>query len=216
MNGEAQGKRVRKGGFLRAVFWILLIAVMAFLIYWRYEDYRRKLIESSGLPIRPVYQYDYGEAVCVIGGQDKSVASSGCGATCMSMVIEYLTGNERQSPQALFERAYENGDYYGDGLSHGAIDRLGLAYDVEGVWIRRSEDQLRGALEAGYPVIAHMGPGTFTRSGHYILLRGLTEDGRAVVNDPNSETRSYQTYDLSLIVKEAKTDAPFMVCRSIK
>ena len=72
------------------------------------------------------------------------------------------------------------------------------------------------ALEAGYPVIAHMGAGTFTKSGHYILLRGLTEDGRVLVNDPNSEKRSYQAYDISLIVKEAKTDYPFMVCRKMK
>ena len=213
MSGEAKGKRARRGCFARAAFGILLIAALAALVFWRYEDYRRKLIESSGLQIAPVYQYDYKEAVCTIGGEDKSVASSGCGATCMSMVIDYLTGNERQSPQLLFERAYANGDYYGDGLSHEAIDRLGIAYDVEGIWIGRDEDKLREALAAGYPVIAHMGSGTFTRSGHYILLRGLTDDGRVVVNDPNSEKRSYQAYDLSLIIREAKTDAPFMVCR---
>ena len=83
---------------------------------------------------------------------------------------------------------------------------------MEGEWIGRDAAVIRRALETGRPVIAHMGPGTFTQQGHYILLRGLDEDGKVVLNDPNSEKRTYHTYDLSLILEEAKGDTPFKIC----
>ena len=177
------------------------------------ERQQTRAVQSAGLPIAPVYQFDYPAAVCFAAGEYKSVATSGCGATCMSMVIGYLTGNEDQSPQSLFEQAWQNGDYYGYGLSHAALDRLAKANGVSGTWIGRDEKTLRRALREGRPVIAHMGPGQFADEGHYILLRGLTDDGRVVMNDPNSRENTGRAFDLSLILDEAKTNAPFMVCR---
>lgn len=177
------------------------------------ERQQTRAVQSAGLPIAPVYQFDYPAAVCFAAGEYKSVATSGCGATCMSMVIGYLTGNEDQSPQSLFEQAWQNGDYYGYGLSHAALDRLARANGVAGTWIGRDEKTLRRALREGRPVIAHMGPGQFADEGHYILLRGLTDDGRVVMNDPNSKENTGRAFDLSLILDEAKTNTPFMVCR---
>jgi hypothetical protein len=49
-----------------------------------------------------------------------------------------------------------------------------------------------------------MGPGHFTKGGHFIVLRGTTEDGRIIVADPNSETRSKQTWDVSVFLNEGK------------
>lgn len=177
------------------------------------ERQQTRAVQSAGLPIAPVYQFDYPAAVCFAAGEYKSVATSGCGATCMSMVIGYLTGNEDQSPQSLFEQAWQNGDYYGYGLSHAALDRLARANGVAGTWIGRDEKTLRRALREGRPVIAHMGPGQFADEGHYILLRGLTDDGRVVMNDPNSKENTGRAFDLLLILDEAKTNTPFMVCR---
>ena len=56
--------------------------------------------------------------------------SGGCGAACLSMAIRYLTGDEAQTPETLFRAAYDRGDYFGDGLSHAALDRLGEDYGV--------------------------------------------------------------------------------------
>lgn len=174
----------------------------------------RQVASDAGLPIAPVYQFDYPAVICFAAGEYKSVASSGCGATCLSMVIEYLTGNSAQTPQTLFEDAWQRGDYYGYGLSHDALDRLAQANGVTGKWIGKDAEALRRALNEGYPVIAHMGPGQFAEEGHYILLRGLTDDGRVVMNDPNSETNTRSTFDLGQIIEESKTNTPFMVCRS--
>ena len=197
----------------RRILLALCVLLAAILLAGRgRQALRRRQYADMGLKIAPVFQYDYREPVCSIDGRRKSVASSGCGAACMSMAIKYLTGNDEQTPQSLFERAWENGDYNGYGLSHEALDHLAEAYGVGGRWIGREEDRIRRVLRAGYPVIAHMGPGTFTAEGHYILLRGVADDGRILLNDPNSEARSWTAYDLPLILEEAKGEQPFRIC----
>ena len=52
-----------------------------------------------------------------------------------------------------------------------------------------------------------MGPGKFTSGGHFIVLRGITEDGKILVADPGSQKRSNQKWDLSLILSQAKENA---------
>jgi len=47
----------------------------------------------------------------------------------------------------------------------------------------------------------------FTKSGHFIVLRGVTSDGKILVADPASVARSNQEWDLSIILNEARPDA---------
>ena len=58
------------------------------------------------------------------------------------------------------------------------------------------------ALSQGKLVVAIMLKGHFTSSGHFIVLRGV-ENGKILVADPASYTRSQQTWDLSIILNEA-------------
>ena len=48
-----------------------------------------------------------------------------------------------------------------------------------------------------------MGPGTFTKGGHYIVLRGLDANGNVIVADPASRERSNTTYPASIFEAEA-------------
>ena len=45
----------------------------------------------------------------------------------------------------------------------------------------------------------------FTKGGHFIVLRGVTSEGKILVADPASVTRSNQEWDLSLIINESKS-----------
>ena len=49
-----------------------------------------------------------------------------------------------------------------------------------------------------------MGKGHFTNNGHFIVLRGITENGKILVNDPNSREKSNKEWSVSIIVSEAK------------
>ena len=61
-------------------------------------------------------------------------------------------------------------------------------------------------LSSGKLVVAIMSKGHFTSSGHFIVLRGV-QDGKLLVADPASYTRSQQTWDLSIILNEASRSA---------
>ncbi|MBQ3078720.1 MAG: leucine-rich repeat protein [Clostridia bacterium] len=162
------------------------------------------------LNIIPLYQFDYQETATVYNYEKKSVATSGCGATCASMVIRYLTGNMDQTPHTLFVWACKNGYYAGSGLTVYAIDELCERNGVETSWTKDS-DEAEEALKNGYPVIASMGEGTFTDGGHYILLRGIDENGKILVNDPNSVELTNSSFDMSLIVSEINRG--FCICK---
>ena len=59
------------------------------------------------------------------------------------------------------------------------------------------------ALSTGQLLVALMGPGHFTNGGHFIVLRGLTLDGRVLVADPASVKRSNKEWDLRIVTGEA-------------
>ena len=59
------------------------------------------------------------------------------------------------------------------------------------------------ALQEGKLVIAIMAKGHFTTSGHFIVLRGVTEDGKLLVADPASVKRSNKEWDLRIVTNEA-------------
>ncbi|MBQ6601583.1 MAG: C39 family peptidase [Clostridia bacterium] len=126
------------------------------------------------------------------------VAVAGCGPVSLSMVGYHLTKNEELfSPDKVVEFALEEGYCVPDSgtswtlMSEGS-KKLGLTVEelplVEGMIIDR--------LEQGKPVILIMGPGVFTSSGHYIVLRGY-EDGYYLVNDPNSVKRTERKWKFS-------------------
>ncbi len=166
--------------------------------------------------IPQLFQYDFRKVVCFYYGRPKSVATSGCGATCMSMIIGYLTGNKEQNPYTLFRWAVNHDLYDGSGLTHEALTEIGALYGVGGVWVKPNEVLIKQALRQGYPIVAHMGAGTFTERGHYIVLRGLTTDGRILVNDPNSWLNSALSFEYSEIVQQAKTEDPFFMCYRVE
>ena len=60
-------------------------------------------------------------------------------------------------------------------------------------------------LEKKQPVICSMKPGDFTTTGHFIVLTGLTEDGKLMLNDPNSITRSNKRWDIETVVGQMKS-----------
>lgn len=131
------------------------------------------------------------------------IAITGCGPTCLSMVVCGVTGDTQWSPLAVAQYAEENG-YYADGsgttwtmMSKGA-EQLG----VQAQELALSDSGIRKQLEAGNPIICSMGPGDFTNSGHFIVLSAENEDGTIQVRDPYSKKNSEQEWDLQQLMKQ--------------
>ena len=115
---------------------------------------------------------------------------TGCGPTCLSMVVVGLTGNTDANPLAVAEYSERSGWYVGGAgtsweLMRSGAEHYGLLWEE----LPLDDDVLRAALDGGRPVVASMLPGDFTESGHYIVIEGCGDGGYRVL-DPNSPTRS--------------------------
>ena len=186
---------------LRKLFVVFLTAVMLIPMFAVQVDAAVTFERKLGVPVD--YQFNY---TTVRWGTDRSCKSSGCGAASASMVVEYFTGNTSQNPDTLFTWCCNNGYYYGNGLDFSTVGVLCKNYGVTMTYAS-GQTAVINALKAGNPVIALMGPGTFTSGGHYIVLSGVKiQDGTTYirVNDPNSSSRTNSYYTISLIASQLK------------
>ncbi len=141
-----------------------------------------------------------------------TLETTGCGPTALCMVYVYLTGDTGYDPVQMAAFSTENGYATDDSGTAWALMTEGAAkLGLSSTTLSASASSLQASLEAGHPVICVMAPGTFTDIGHYIVLERMTSDGKVVVHDSNSVGRSMRTWDLELIISEAKSIWSFWV-----
>lgn len=132
-----------------------------------------------------------------------AIGGYGCGPTAMAIVVSSLSG-ETVDPVEMAAWSYENGYWCkNSGSYHALIPAAAKHWGLPVSGCTASEPQrILDALAEGKLVVAIMGKGHFTSSGHFIVLRGV-KDGQILVADPASYTRSGKTWDLSIILNEA-------------
>ena len=136
---------------------------------------------EGGMPIPLYYQQDYKDVI--LKAPDRTVSSSGCGFTSCSMVVSYLL-DQKITPRE-FVSDWSRKHYYTGGMLWTLPQATVEHYNLENVIQTTSIDQVVQALRDNHPVMSSQGPGLFTSGGHLIVLRGITSDGKILVNDPN-------------------------------
>ena len=119
-----------------------------------------------------------------------TMATSGCSVTCLAMMATYLTDTEYTPPQM----AHHFGSY---GKTN--IERLDYGIAEMQLPYTRTENiqEVLQALRDGKVAIVMMDDESFfTTEQHFIVLAGMTEDGKFIVNDP-MET-NYKDGDLHI------------------
>lgn len=127
----------------------------------------------------------------------------GCGPVAMSMVVSSMT-SQSVDPGQMASWAAEHG-YWApqSGSRHALIPDSCVAYGLGCVRLTECTPQLLiNTLLQGNLMVALMGPGHFTNSGHFIVLRGTTLSGEILVADPNSRENSLITWDPQLLLSE--------------
>lgn len=133
----------------------------------------------------PLYfQNDYPDTMFGSG----TVATSGCSITCLAMVATYMTGHEYQPDELA--------GYFG-GRANNNMDRM--LYGMQKMRLPYSQCEnwhvVMDELNRGKVVILLVNDGSiFTESQHFIVLTGLTKDGKVLVNDANAD--NYERWDL--------------------
>lgn len=133
-----------------------------------------------------------------------NIGGYACGPTSMSIVVSSLT-SETVDPPHMAQWAYENGYWCsGSGSYRSLIPGAARAWGLTVEGCTASEPQrIVDALADGKLVVAIMTKGHFTSSGHFIVLRGVTSDGKILVADPASYRRSEKEWDIKIILNEA-------------
>lgn len=146
------------------------------------------------------------------------IAGAGCGPTSMAVVISSLT-DKYVTPVETTKWAYEHGLYSSAGSQHRLIPDISQAYELKCEGVGRDKNKIIEALKAGHPVVALMGPGYFTRGGHFMVLVKIDAEENVTVADVGSRKRTQFTYKLDDIIsqsKNAQADGPFWIISNEK
>lgn len=137
-------------------------------------------------------------------GEDSIIGLSGCGPTCMSMVLYYLTDDDALTPDKLAAYAMSN-NYYAEGIGTAWVfmEEVPLLYGIRVSEPRVTERAIKAELDKGAVIICAMGEGDFTVSGHFIVIYGYDEAGFKV-NDPNCVARSRKRWCFNEIEQQIK------------
>lgn len=151
---------------------------------WLYDGFERPL---SGPNLPRMYQMD--ERWYDISYGYNTIGGGGCGPTSFAMTLSGLTGKV-YTPDEIVETIKSLGSgiwYYqkGTGSFYTIFPELcsyyGLNIDDN---FPVTEDIIRQKLNEGKIVIISVSSGNvYTGDGHFIVLRGLTEDGQFLIND---------------------------------
>lgn len=157
----------------------------------------------TGGPIEIVYYHQSDERWGNMKYGSDRISTHGCGPTAMAMVISSMTDTVI-GPQEMAIWAVDNG-YWArhSGSYHSIVTGTATAFGLQAEsFTLRSADALRQELMEGKLFVALMGPGHFTQSGHFIILRGVTLSGDILIADPGSPERSLTAWDAQLILGE--------------
>ena len=131
------------------------------------------------------------------------IHSSGCGPTAMAVCISSLTG-KWVTPVDTTVWAYKHGYYTSAGASHEMVPALAKQYKLSCNGLGTDINKVRSALKKKHPVVALMGPGYFTKKGHFIVLVAIDNNDQVTVADVGSRERTQYKYLLKDVVAQTK------------
>lgn len=118
------------------------------------------------------------------------IGLAGCGPTCLSMALFYLTRDSWLTPAQIADYSMDNGYYMeGTGTAWALMEDVPKQYGLGVVKPGARAEDLIAVLDDGGVIVCSVGRGDFTTQGHYIVIYGYESDG-FLVNDPNCVARS--------------------------
>ena len=155
------------------------------------------VVKASGTGTKQPVDYKQGDSrwgkkpYTSCGNKKQTIASSGCGPTSMAD-IQATWIDKKITPVEMCAYAVKKGyRTKASGTAWGFFKSVANAYGYTGFVQTKSMATAREAIRAGALVVASMGPGYWTKGGHYICL-WRTDDTYMYANDPASKTRKKQ------------------------
>ncbi len=130
----------------------------------------------------PPYGGSWGTTLNTLG---QTACSTACGPTSLAMAVKNMTG-QNITPKETIEyynqqKLWKEGGSWVEGLNSGA-DHWGLrteSFDTKDINAYKSVFD-----KGGLVIVAGYGASPFMSQGHYILIRGITDEGKFRIGDP--------------------------------
>ena len=189
-----------------AIIWLAssLILIVLIIVIFLVNNTNLLSIQGKAKKWNFVYYSQLGRHTQFCGRSGKTIGTSGCGVTSMSMVLTNLFEDKKYTPEYTMREAYK-GHFCGSGISGTywkyfpyAAKKHSLKYynipkSAAGV------KKIKEILNNGGLVIVNVGyKSPFTSGGHYMVFYKLSKTGRVYVANPSSKLRKLdnKTYDL--------------------
>lgn len=183
-----------------------------------FNKYAAKITATGGIKMnkQPVYylQTDprWEDTPYRVKGENATIGGSGCGPTAAAMLIETITGKTFTPKDACAwalahgYKALNAGTYYAyfapQFAAHGIECQQMNWVNTYGKPNSDNHKKAFDLLKQGYYLIALMGKGLWTGSGHFVVV--WWEDGKVHINDPASTKSARLTGDLTTFKSQVK------------
>ena len=127
---------------------------------------------------------------------NQTIGSSGCGTTSMAMILATWV-DDSITPLETSNWSMEN-NYrtYNQGTDYAFFPYIAERFGLN-LYQTRSTDEVVNHLCNGALVVASMGPGYFTKGGHYIVSWAVDTDNEIIIcHDPAKMERNCAYYDI--------------------
>jgi hypothetical protein len=145
-------------------------------------------------------------------GETTTIGKSGCGPTCAAMLLETLTGKTITPVDTCAWSVQHGYKALGQGTYYTYFKPQFAAYGIGCKQLNGSSvygnagagvhDQAVELLKQGYYIIACMGKGNWTSSGHFVVV--WWEDGKVRINDPASTKDARVNGDINTFRAQVK------------
>ncbi len=159
-------------------------------------------VESSIGMLTYYNQADARWADYLYGGQDP-IKKYGCGPTVLAMIVSSFT-NHTLLPSEMADWAADN-HYWapGGGTAHNFIPECAAAFGLQvNSFQDFSVEGVLSELSGGHILVALMGPGHFTGSGHFIIITDYWTGTQVRVADPASLENTQTPWEVRTLLDE--------------
>lgn len=136
----------------------------------------------------------------------QTIASGGCGPTSLAIVYDSLTGEE-DTPADMADYAMREGYCAAPSGSYRSLFTTGA--EGLGLTCQYAGEDLTEALpylSEDCLIVSLMGEGIFCDGGHFVVIRGVTDDGSILVADCWNADNNSINFDYNTINENLKKD----------
>lgn len=136
----------------------------------------------------------------------QTIRSGGCGPTSLAIVYSSLSGTV-MTPAETAQFAMDNGYCAAPQGSYrslftSGVEKLGLTCYYAGDDLETA----MGYLSQDCLIVSLMGPGIFCDGGHFVVIRGVTEDGKFLLADCWNKENNEKEWEINTIAQNLKQD----------